>query len=114
MEKRLTCIICPMSCSLVVKSTDGKNLEITGNACPRGKTYAENECTFPTRILTTTVRDSKGGLVAVKTEKPIPKESILACMALLSSLVIKLPVSVGDTVLEDAFGSRIIATQNRK
>ena len=41
--KELTCIVCPRGCRLKVDD----NMEVSGNACPRGKIYAINELTHP-------------------------------------------------------------------
>lgn len=114
MERKLTCIICPLGCEMTVQTEDKKVLSVSGNTCPRGKAYAESECIAPKRTLTSTVRCSDGGLVSVKTDKPIPKEKMSECMAVLNSVTAALPVSIGDVIVEDVFGSRIVATQNKK
>ncbi len=112
-NRELTCIVCPRGCSLKVE-LEGKNVvSVTGNACPRGKKYAENECTNPMRTVTTTVKTNDGGVVSVKTESVIPKEKMLECMELINAVTLELPVKVGDIVLEDVFGSRVIVTQNK-
>ncbi len=112
--RTLTCIVCPRGCTLTV-ALDGKSVtSVTGNLCPRGKQYAIDECTHPMRTVTTTARTVDGGVVAVKTASPIPKEQMLDCMAAINAVVVPLPVHVGDTVLEDVCGARIIATQNRE
>ena len=113
MERKLTCIICPLGCDLTVQIEDGKVLDIQGHTCPRGKKYAESECTNPQRTVTSTVRCSDGSLVSVKTDKPIPKEKMAECMAAINSAVATLPVSIGDVIIEDVFGSNIVATQNK-
>jgi len=113
MEKTLTCIICPMGCTLTVQTEDKKVLSVAGNTCPRGKEYAETECTNPQRTVTSTVRCTDGSLVSVKTDRPIPKESMAACMVRINQAVATLPIAIGDVILEDVFGSRIVATQNR-
>ena len=51
-------------------------------------------------------------MVAVKTETTIPKEKMFECMQLINNAVVKLPAKVGDVVLEDVFGSRVVVTQN--
>lgn len=113
MERKLTCIICPLGCELTVQ-TEGKNvIDVKGNTCPRGKVYAENECTNPQRTITSTVRCSDGSLVSVKTDKPIPKEKMLECMAVINETVAELPISIGDVIVDDVFGSKIVATQNK-
>ena len=113
MERKLTCIICPLGCALTVQLEGKKAVNVTGNTCPRGKAYAESECTDPRRTVTSTVRCTDGGLVSVKTDKPIPKDKIADCMALINKTVATLPVAIGDVLIEDAFGSRLVATQNK-
>ena len=114
MKRELTCIVCPRGCQMVVE-LEGKNvLSVSGNFCPRGKTYAETECTHPTRTVTTTAKCSDGSLVSVKTDRPIPKENMMDCMRMVNGSVVSLPVSVGDVILEDVFGARIVATQNKE
>ena len=114
MQRKLTCIICPLGCEITVQTEDKKVLDITGHTCPRGKAYAESECTAPKRTLTSTVRCSDGSLVSVKTQTPIPKEKMSECMAILNGVTATLPVSIGDVIVEDVFGSKIVATQNKK
>ncbi len=113
MERKLTCIICPLGCELTVNLQDKTITSISGNTCPRGKAYAENECTNPKRTVTSTVKCSDGSLVSVKTDNPIPKEKISECMNMINKVILDLPVAIGDVIIEDVFGSNIIATQNR-
>ena len=47
-QKKLTCIVCPMGCSLTVTLEGGKVQSVSGNTCPRGAKYGEEECTHPT------------------------------------------------------------------
>ena len=114
MERNLTCIVCPLGCSLTVK-LDGKVVtEVSGNTCPRGKEYAENECTNPQRTVTSTMMCSDGSLIAVKTAHPIAKEKIFDCMQVINQNIAQLPVKVGDVLIENVFGSSIVATQNKE
>ena len=112
-KRELTCIVCPRGCQLTVELEDKTVLSVSGNVCKRGKVYAENECTNPMRTVTTTAKTSDGGVVAVKTETTIPKEKMFECMTLINSTVVDLPVAVGDVIIEDVFGSRVVATQNK-
>ncbi len=114
MKRDLTCIVCPLGCSLTVELEENQVIGIIGNTCPRGKTYAESECTNPQRTITSTVRCSDGGIVSVKTDKTIPKDKMFECMQIINKITAKLPVKVGDIVAEDVFGANIIATQNRE
>lgn len=111
MKRELTCIACPLGCSLVV-TLEGKNvLNVVGNTCPKGKEYAINECTSPKRMVTTTVLCENGELVSVKTSKPIPKEKVFEAMEIINSTIAKLPLTVGDVIIPDLFGSTVVATQ---
>lgn len=114
MEKEMVCIGCPMGCNLKITLTeDGKFQSVTGNTCKRGETYAENECTNPQRTLTTSLRCEDGDMIAVKTDRTIPKDKVLEAMQILNGKIVKLPVRVGDVLVEDVFGSHVVATQNR-
>ncbi len=114
MERTLTCIICPLGCSLKVELEDRKILDVQGHTCPRGKKYAESECLDPRRTITSTVRCSDGSLLAVKTDAPIPKDKMMECMEIINQAKATLPVSIGDVIIEDVFGSRIVAAQNKE
>ena len=103
--KNLTCIICPRGCTLTVNEVDGV-LNVSGNACPKGEKYAIDECTHPTRTVTSIIRinNRNDTMVSVKTENPIPKENI-------RKTEIPAPVNVGDIIIKDVFGTNIIATK---
>ena len=111
-KRELTCIVCPRGCQMTVEM--GDEITVSGNLCPRGKVYAQNECVNPQRTITSTDRTSDGGVVAVKTEGTIPKAKMMECMEIINSIVLDLPVKVGDVAYEDAFGTRIVVTQNKE
>ena len=114
MKKELTCIVCPIGCSLVAElAKDGQVSRVTGNNCSRGEKYANEECTNPKRILTTTLRCDDGRMISVKTDTAIPKDKLLEAMKLISGKIVKCPVNIGDIIVKDVFGSNVIATQNR-
>ena len=48
--KEFICIECPKGCRLKVDD----EMNVTGNTCIRGKTYAINELTCPKRVITST------------------------------------------------------------
>lgn len=112
MKRELTCIVCPIGCSLSVEIDNGKVTEVQGNTCPRGKVYAENECIAPKRTITTTVKCQNGEILSVKTESPISKEKMFEAMDIINNAKPCLPISVGNVIIEDVFGSRVIATKN--
>lgn len=114
MTRELTCIICPMGCMMTAEIENGKVVGVTGNTCPRGKIYATNECTNPTRTITTTVRCKSGELLPVKTSSPIPKDKIKEAMKIINEVSPVLPISIGDVIIEDVFKSKIVAAKNLK
>ena len=112
MEKKLTCIICPRGCLMTAAVEDGK-VRVTGHTCPKGEEYAVSECINPVRTVTATVRveNRKDVMVSVKTEAPVPKGKMAEVMAALRRITVKAPIQIGDVVLEDIFGTRILATK---
>ena len=122
MEKRtLTCIGCPMGCQVSVsyEIKDGApnmdTMEVTGNTCPRGKAYAIDEVTNPTRIVTGTVcasnRENK--VISVKTAAPVPKEKVMEVAEEFMKLKVEAPRKIGDVVCENVAdtGVAVIVTR---
>jgi len=95
----------------------GKNfpaLTITGNRCPRGAAYAQEEIRAPKRVVTATcgiafAQDETAhyrSLTAprrlpVKTSVPCPKEKIDELLVDIYRLRISLPVKAGQTLIAD-------------
>lgn len=115
-QKALICIGCPLGCRLEVKIEDSQVVDVTGQSCKKGKTYAVKECTNPTRILTTTVEVENGipEVASVKTERDIPKGTLFDCIRELKQVKLTAPVHIGDVVIADIAGTgvRVIATTN--
>ena len=101
--KELTCIVCPRGCRLKVDD----NMEVTGNSCPRGKIYAINELTHPTRTITSSIRVNNRPytLVSVKTDKPIPKDKMFDVMKEIDKLEVQAPTRIGQIVLPNILGT---------
>ncbi len=112
MTKELTCIVCPMGCTLKAEIENEKVLSVDGNTCLRGEKYAVAELCDPQRTVTTTIKCDNGGVLPVKTDRTIPKGKILECMKIVNSNIAHLPISVGDVIIENVFGSNIVATAN--
>lgn len=107
-DRVLTCIICPRGCELhILPSADGSAPAVTGNACPRGRAYAEAEITRPTRTLTTTVRTRDGRVVPVKSAAPIPKQLIFDAMREINALTAPGQGEIGQILLPDLAGTGI-------
>ena len=101
MKKTLTCIECPIGCEIEVVLEDGKVVSVVGNNCPRGKMYAQEEVVCPKRVVTSTVRAENGEMIPVKTDKPVRKEAIFEVMAKINATVCKMPVALGDVLVEN-------------
>lgn len=113
MKKELTCIVCPIGCSLLAEiDENGAVKKVSGNTCPRGEAYARSELTHPTRTLTTTVRvKDRDVLLPVKTDRPISKEKWREAMAEIKTLRVLAPVHIGDIVRSSLVGEAdLIAT----
>lgn len=114
--KELTCIGCPIGCTLMVELNNGEVTNIKGNTCKIGENYGKKECTNPTRVVTSSVLISggKSKIVPVKTDGDIPKSMIYDCINELKNIIIKAPIHIGDIVIENILntGINIIATKN--
>ena len=117
-EINLTCIGCPLGCSLDVVIKDAENISVSGNTCPRGADYAVKEVLNPTRIVTSTVRvsDSETGasVCPCKTASDVPKAKIFDVIEDIASVVLAAPVHIGDVVKSNVAGTGVdmIATKN--
>ena len=113
MIKNITCIICPRGCALTVDINEN-DVKVSGNACPKGERYGIDECTNPIRTVTSTVRvkNRTDTMVSVKTETPIAKDKIFDVMQSIRNITVNAPVRIGDVIIDDICGSKIIATKN--
>ena len=105
----LTCIGCPLGCSItVVKNADSIE-EISGYTCKRGHDYAQTEVLAPVRTITSTVRVEGGRVpvVACKTKEPVPKAKIEDCMKAIYGLKVKGPVAIGDVLCDNIAGTGV-------
>lgn len=115
-ERKLTCIVCPKGCELIVKfNDDGSISEVSGYTCPRGKEYAVAECTAPVRTVTTTARCKDSAVVSVKTSKPIPKSLIFEVMKEINATVVENDCKIGDVIIKGVSGTDadVVVTSNR-
>ena len=119
--KSLTCIVCPIGCTLDIEESGGKdNLTVTGNRCPRGEVYAVEEIRAPKRVVTATCPingDDNLALtcrrIPVKTTTPCLREKIPALLNDIYKARISLPVKAGDAVITNwnGEGFDIVATR---
>jgi len=108
MEQNLVCILCPMGCRLKITGTID-NLNVSGNICKKGISYAHDEITNPVRTVCTTVR-IKGGIhnvIPVKTDKAIPDKYKLEVVKAVNKIELTSPVKMGDIIISDLFGTGV-------
>ena len=109
--KELICIVCPKGCRLKVDD----EMNVTGNTCIRGKTYAINELTCPKRVITSTVviASKLVSRMPVMTENEVPKEKMFEIVKALDEVRLVAPVKCRDVVIENVCGTgvNIIATR---
>ncbi|MDR0910522.1 MAG: DUF1667 domain-containing protein [Spirochaetaceae bacterium] len=122
--KDLTCIVCPIGCQLTVEEKEAE-LIISGNRCPRGAVYAEEEMRAPKRVVTATCRIVNAGTSAdINTQKPhrlpvksntaCPKELINDLLADIYKLEVQVPIKAGDVLIPNwqGRGIDVIATRS--
>jgi len=107
----LTCIMCPVGCTLKVEKKDGK-IVVTGNSCPRGAEYGAKEVVAPERVVTT-VKRYKFGTICLKTDRPIPKKLIDEILREIAGKNVPKIVKVGDIFFKNILNtnSNIIVTE---
>ena len=97
----VTCIECPNGCQVNV-TLDGDKIEkIEGNLCKKGYVYAQNEVTCPRRIITSTVKTSDGGVIPVKTDKPVKKAEMFDVMKKINAVTVTSSKKIGDVIVEN-------------
>ncbi len=93
---------------------EGEVSELVGNACPRGRAYAESECTHPVRVVTSTVRCEDGSVISVKTSCAVPKEKMFAVMKEINGTLAKCGTKIGDVIIKGVSDTEadVVATSN--
>ena len=115
MKKEIICTVCPRGCHIMVEGDGEQVLSAEGYSCKRGLEYAGTEYAHPVRILTTTVKlaDVANDLLPVRSNQPVPKEKLFACMEVIRSVAVKLPVKRYDVIIPNICGTGvdIVATK---
>jgi CxxC motif-containing protein len=109
------CINCPLGCRLEVDTEGDDILQVRGNACKRGDTFARQEHADPRRFVTTTVAiaGAPWPRLPVATAEAIPKDLMQQLCEALHALRLEAPVELGQVVLSDALGSGIDVVATR-
>ncbi|MBQ9041723.1 MAG: FAD-dependent oxidoreductase [Eggerthellaceae bacterium] len=127
--EQITCICCPKGCEMLVSDAASAPADLTdkerkfhiigdyyveNNICKRGLNYALEEKTAPQRTLTSIVRAANRlEPVSVRTDRPIAKSSIPACLEVLRDVEVDGAFDVGHVIVEDicGTGANIVATK---
>lgn len=78
--------------------------------------YALQELRSPKRVVISMVPVIGGDMptVSIKTDRPVDKVCIEEVMKALADVVVRAPVKVGQVILEDLCGAKIVATREVK
>lgn len=118
MKKEIICTVCPRGCHIQVEGEGENVLSVQDYGCKRGLEYASAEFAHPVRILTTTVSLAgvQNDLLPVRSNKPLPKEKLFACMEAIRAVHVQLPVARYDVIIPNICGTGvdIVATKDMK
>lgn len=113
--ENVTCILCPNGCSLTIEKV-GKEYEVQGNKCPKGREFAISEIEDPRRSICSTIKTTfkKVPRLPVKTNGEVSLQDIFNVMTEINSKFIDKPVHVGEIVIENVAGTgvNVIATSD--
>lgn len=120
MSEELICITCPLGCHLSIDRGPGDALAVSGNHCPRGIRYAEEELLAPKRVISATARIAGAGMASaisrlpVRTSGPYPKEGVSEALKAIYALSVTLPVRRGQVLIKNlgGHGVDVIATRS--
>ena len=116
MKRTFTCIVCPNGCEIETEYEGTQVFSVTGNLCPKGKTYVTQELVDPRRTIATSVRVLNGTmpLTSVRLTNAVPKDRIFDVMDEINRQTLTAPVRIGDVVIANVLGlgSDVIVTKN--
>ncbi|MDR0388876.1 MAG: DUF1667 domain-containing protein [Spirochaetaceae bacterium] len=126
--KELTCIVCPIGCALQAEEGKDQTFTISGNRCPRGAAYAQEEIRSPRRVLTATCAIDDPAVnrpeapigsarrLPVKSSQACPREKLDELLQAVYRIKAKLPVQSGDALIRNwnGTGIDIVATRSLK
>jgi len=100
-KEKVVCVGCPLGCLVTLSSNNGEVIDIDGNKCKQGESYAIEEYRNPVRILTTTLRteDSLQPLLPVRTVSPLLKSKMFSGSVALAKVRVKPPIKLGEVVV---------------
>ena len=103
--KELVCITCPNSCYMTVECKDGQWI-VTGNRCPRGQKFAEDEMTCPKRTFSTTVKTAwkEVPVIPVRVSAEVPKEKIFEIMEVINHMTVRGSIGREEVLIPNVLG----------
>lgn len=115
MTKNLTCISCPVGCSMTAEFQPDGSIAVSGNQCARGAQYARDELVDPRRVVTATCATGSAihPRVPVRSREPCPKDLIPSILEEIYKTTVRLPVARGD-IVGTFRGVEIVATRSMR
>jgi CxxC motif-containing protein len=106
-EQTIICIGCPLGCHVILKADQKGEIEaMRGNQCKEGREYVVAEFRSPVRVFTATLLpETDGPLLAVRTDKPVPKGQLMELMRSVSKLRFVPPVKTGQVLIPNILGT---------
>lgn len=118
MKRTFTCIVCPNGCEIDTEYEGTNVISVSGNLCPKGRSYVVQELTDPRRTIASSIRITGGELplASVRLTQPVPKDRIFDVMDAINQVECPAPVSIGQVILPNVLGlgSDVIITKNVK
>ncbi|MBQ7488844.1 MAG: DUF1667 domain-containing protein [Clostridia bacterium] len=118
MKRTFTCIVCPNGCEIDTEYEGTNVISVSGNLCPKGRSYVVQELTDPRRTIASSIRITGGELplASVRLTQPVPKDRIFDVMNAINQVECPAPVSIGQVILPNVLGlgSDVIITKNVK
>jgi CxxC motif-containing protein len=111
--RELVCIACPIACRLTVSTSRAGEVKVAGNRCPRGELYGREEVLAPRRILTAVVPTDSAHFpcAPVRTDRAIGRAMVTELLRELYARRVSLPVRLGQVLIEDFDGARVVFTR---
>ncbi|MCL2009974.1 MAG: DUF1667 domain-containing protein [Synergistaceae bacterium] len=105
--KKFICVACPVGCALTATIDGTEVLELEGNTCPRGVTYARDEVANPMRTFTSTVRVGGGALPVcpVRSRTPLPLKKVFDVTKEVAKVSLPAPITIGQVIIENICGT---------
>ena len=107
--QQITCLNCPLRCSIDVEYDESSIYIIEGNNCERGYRFAIDKLDLPNRnaFAYVKVANSSAKTVKVITTKPISRDLIPMLEEELAKITLNAPVKVQDLVIANVFNTGV-------